>query len=99
MNVDAPWTDDLQAWLRQFWEVNKQCRAPFSTDKPRVPVSVGLNEDWVKYEAGVTDHRRFHTDFEYQQAMRRKASEVAERALGIPLGPASHRGSVTHTTS
>ncbi len=97
MTDKAPWTDDLHAWLTHFWEENKLCREAFSTDKPRVPVSVGLNEDWVKYEAGVTDHRRFHTDFEYQQEMRRKASAVAERELGITLGPGINLGSVTNT--
>ena len=89
---------DLQVWLERFWQENKLCYEPFSTDKPRVPVSVGLNEDWVKHEAGVTDHRRFHTDFEYQQACRRKASEVAQRELGITLGPAVNIGSVTNTS-
>jgi len=98
MHSKASSTDDLQVWLQRFWEENELCREAFSTDKPRVPVSVGLNEDWVKHEAGVTDHRRFHTDFEYQQAMRQKASKVAERELGITLGPAIDLGSVTNTS-
>jgi len=89
---------DLREWLERFWEENALCFEPFSTEKPRVPVSFGLNEDWVKYEAGVTDHRKFHTDFEYQQAMRRKASEIAERELGMRLGPAINLGSVTNTS-
>lgn len=89
---------DRQAWLEHFWAENALCREPFSTDKPRVPVSVGLNEDWVKHEAGVTDHRRFHTDYAYQQAVRQQASEVAQRELGITLGPAINLGSVTNTS-
>lgn len=92
------WTDDLEGWLKNFWEENSRCQDRFSTDKPRVPVSVGLNEDWVKHEAGVTDHRRFHTDFEYQQAMRQKAAVVAKRELGITVGPAINLGSVTNTS-
>lgn len=88
---------DLQLWLDRFWAENALCQKRFSTDKPRVPVSIGLNEDWVKHEAGVTDHRRFHTDFAYQQAMRAKAGEVALRELGVHLGPAVNLGSVTNT--
>ena len=88
----------LDEWLRRFWAENEQCWEPFTTDKPRVPVSVGLNEDWVKHEAAVTDHRLFHTDFDYQQEMRRRASVVAQRELGITLGPAINLGSVTNTS-
>lgn len=98
MDLQVPWKDDLAGWLQRFWAENKKCWEPFNTDKPRVPVSVGLNEDWVKYEAGVTDHRRFHTDFVYQQTMRAKAGEVAQRELGITLGPAINLGSVTNTS-
>ena len=94
----VPWRNDLAGWLERFWDENSKCWEPFSTDKPRVPVSVGLNEDWVKFEAGVTDHRRFHTDFEYQQAMRARAAEVAKRELGVTLGPAINLGSVTNTS-
>ncbi|MHB0878170.1 MAG: uroporphyrinogen decarboxylase family protein [Anaerolineae bacterium] len=88
---------DRQAWLDHFWAENARCRESHGTDKPHIAVSVGLNEDWVKYEAGVTDHRRFHTDFAYQQEMRRKAGEIAQRELGIKLGPAVNLGSVTNT--
>jgi len=85
-------------WVKEFWAENDRCFAPFSTDKPRVPVSLHLGEDWIKWRMGIKNHRRFHLDFDYQQEVRLACGEISERELGIPIGPGINLGSVLYSS-
>jgi len=81
--------------LKAFWEENRRCSDRFTTDKPRLALSLGIGEDVIKSVAGVTNHPRFYKDYAYQQRVRAQAGEIIERETGIAIGPAINAGSVT----
>lgn len=84
--------------VHAFWEENRLCSAEFTTRKPRLRLSMGIGEDLIKSIAGVTDHRRFYNDFDYQQAVRAQVSAILDRELGFTIGPAANVGSVTYSS-
>jgi len=79
--------------VRAFWRENARCFAPFSTDKPRVPVVFHLGEDWIKSTKQVYPHDRYYLDHDYQQEVRLACGEIARARLGREIGPGIDLGS------
>ncbi len=69
----------------QFWETNTKCYKPFSVNKPRVPFTLVLVEDWIKGEMGVKNNFKYYTDIHYQQSIRKKCSIKTAEYLGLPV--------------
>ncbi len=63
-----------------FWKVNAKCMG-LGKDIPRVPVSLFLNGDWI-CEFLKLDCQLWYGNYEFQQSMRDKCSEMTERELG-----------------
>ena len=70
---------------RQFWKTNRECYKPFSVNKPSVPLTIVLVEDWIKGEMGVKDNFRYYTDIGYQQSVRKECSIKTVESLGLPI--------------
>ncbi len=83
---------------KRFWEENRLCSAEFTTNKPRLRLSMGIGEDLIKSIAGVTDHPRFYNNFEYQQKTRLEVSKVLEKEVGLTINPAINAGSVIYSS-
>jgi uroporphyrinogen decarboxylase len=84
--------------VKAFWEENRRCSTEFTTNKPRLRLDVGIGEDLVKSLAGIQDHPRFYTDFDYQQETRFRVSDILEKEIGLSIGPALNVGSVTYSS-
>lgn len=68
---------DVQA----FWRENSQCMAPFSTAKPRVPLTYWLDDHFMH---GITDvvTARYFQDFAYRLDVHRECNRRLLPALG-----------------
>ncbi len=88
----------MQVDVKAFWEENRRCSRRYTTDKPRLALSLSIGEDLIKSVAGVTDHPRFYNDYAYQQQVRAQAGALIERETGIPVGPAINAGSVIYAS-
>lgn len=82
----------------EFWRENRVCYKPFSTDKPRAPLHIGVGEDLIKSLAGVSDHRRFYLDYKYQMECHQRAGEILHEELGMSLQPRICQGSVVNAS-
>jgi len=46
--------------LERFWQENDVCRnKPFSTDKPRAPIEVSVDDHWLLHEMGLPSTVRY----------------------------------------
>lgn len=70
--------------LQQFWEENRASSGkPFSTDKPRIPVSLPVDDHWVIEEMGVPSTVRFYQDAGYRAQVNRECNDRCEPMIGI----------------
>jgi len=72
--------------MEAFWEENRLCFKFPSTDKPRVPVSIGFGGDWI-CEFLKIPMDKYHSDYVVQQNARLRAGEITKREVGLGIGP------------
>lgn len=68
--------------VREFWRENEICLEPFSTNKPRVPISFWLDDHFLLEEMSLPSTVRYYTDFKYRQEMNRLCNDKVEKELG-----------------
>lgn len=67
---------------KAFWEENELCFKPFSTDKPRVPLLLPLDDHFLIEEMGVESTIRYYQDKSYQLELSRQCNDRIEPILG-----------------
>jgi uroporphyrinogen decarboxylase len=77
--------DDLD--VRAFWEENERCMAPFSTDKPRVPLTFWLDDHFILQEMALPSTVRYFEDLAYRLEVNRACNERLEAVLGRRFYP------------
>lgn len=74
---------EYQLDLTKFWEENRESlKKPFSTDKPRVPVSLSMDDHWLFGEMKVLSTVRYYTDFDYREEIHKQCNDRIEAELG-----------------
>jgi uroporphyrinogen decarboxylase len=73
--------------VRAFWQENERCMAPFTTDKPRMPLTFWLDDHFVLQEMALPSTVRYFTDLEYRLEINRACNERLEAALGKHFYP------------
>ena len=68
--------------VHAFWQENAQCLAPFSTDKPRVPLAMMLDLHFILGEMGIPSTVRYLKDLEYRMAVDRACNERLLAQIG-----------------
>ncbi len=68
--------------VKKFWEVNAQCFKPFSTDKPRVPISFWLDDHFVLEYMNLPSTIRYYNDPDYRNEINKKFNDEIEPILG-----------------
>jgi len=79
---------DIDLDLERWWRENRESEGkPFSTQKPRVPCHIPLDDHWLIEEMRVESTVRFFSDPDYRVAMHKACNDRCEPALGIrPFG-------------
>jgi uroporphyrinogen decarboxylase len=74
----------IQLEPKAFWAENDLCRGkPFHTDKPRVPLSLPVDDHWLIQEMGVPSTLRYYRDAEYRVTVNRQCNDRCEQAIGL----------------
>lgn len=68
--------------VKSFWAENKKCFEPFSTNKPRIPISFGLDDHFLLEELSLPSTIGYYNDFKYRQEMNIALNDKVERVLG-----------------
>ena len=67
-----------------FWAENAECLAkPFRTDKPRAPLTLGLDDHWLLDEIRVPSTVRYYRDAEYRAEINRQGNERCQKEIGF----------------
>ena len=70
--------------LKQFWEENAaSVGKPFSTDKPRVPIEISIDDHWLLQEMEVPSTVQYFSDAEYRAGVNRACNDRCEETIGI----------------
>ena len=74
---------ELSAGLdtKRFWEENARCNG-FTTDKPRCPLSLPVDDHWLIEFLAVPSTLRFYRDKDYRDSLHREANQVTLEHLG-----------------
>ncbi len=74
--------------LARFWAENEASLArPFSTDKPRVPVVVSVDDHWLIQEMRLPSTVRYYQDVAYREEAHRACNRRTLAALGRAFFP------------
>jgi len=68
--------------VRAFWDENDQCLAPFSTAKPRIPISYWLDDHFLLEEMRLPSTIRYYNDYAYRMQVNRRCNDILEPAIG-----------------
>lgn len=70
--------------LDRFWRENAACLGrDFSTDKPRAPLLLPLDDHWLLDEMKVPSTVRFYRDVDYRLELHRQCNDRCQREIGI----------------
>jgi len=67
---------------KTFWKENEVCFKPFSTDKPRVPVSLPIDDHFLIEEMGITSTLKYYKDKAYQLELNKQCNDKLETVIG-----------------
>jgi len=97
-SVDDVTCLEIDLDLEHWWRENRASEGkPFSTDKPRVPCHIPLDDHWLIEEMRVESTVKLFSDPAYRMAMHKACNDRCEPALGIrpfgerPGGPGPRR--------
>ena len=68
--------------VKEFWKENELCFKPFSTDKPRVPISYWLDDHFLLEEMALPSTVRYYTDHKYRLEINKQCNDRVEKVLG-----------------
>ncbi|MFW6269637.1 MAG: uroporphyrinogen decarboxylase family protein [Bacillota bacterium] len=68
--------------VNNFWEVNKKCFEPFTTDKPRVPLTFWLDDHFIFEEMGIESTLKYYNNYDYQLKMNKLCNQKTKKILG-----------------
>lgn len=68
--------------VKAFWKENEACLRPFSTDKPRVPLSFWLDDHFILEEMSLPSTVRYFSDFAYRREINKLCNDKVEKVLG-----------------
>ncbi len=74
---------DYELDYKAFWEENKKCFQPFTTDKPRVPVRLPFDDHFLLEEMNIRTTAQYYKDRDYRLKMNRLCNNRMEKAIGI----------------
>lgn len=74
---------DYRLDYQKFWEENKACFEPFTTNKPRVPVKLPFDDHFLLEDMQVESTLRYFKDREYRLEMNRLCNDKMEKAIGM----------------
>lgn len=67
-----------------FWVENAKCLdMPFSTQKPRAPLTLGLDDHWLLDEIRVPSTVRYYRDAEYRAEINRQGNQRCQQEIGF----------------
>lgn len=70
--------------VERFWEENRLCEGkPFRTDKPRAPLTLGLDDHWLLDNLGIASTRRYYLDAEYRAEVNRSGNARCNTEIGL----------------
>ncbi|MEN6312812.1 MAG: uroporphyrinogen decarboxylase family protein [Clostridiaceae bacterium] len=67
--------------IKEFWRENETCLEPFSTNKPRVPISFWLDDHFLLEEMSLPSTVRYFSDFDYRREMNNLCNDKVEKVL------------------
>jgi len=67
--------------IKEFWRENETCFEPFSTNKPRVPISFWLDDHFLLEEMSLPSTVRYFSDFDYRREMNKLCNDKVEKVL------------------
>lgn len=73
--------------VKAFWEENSKCMAPFTTDKPRVPIHYWLDDHFLIEEMNLPSTLRYYNDLDYQIQVHKECNDKIEKVLGRRFYP------------
>ena len=74
--------------LDAFWNENAASSGkPFSTDKPRCPVALPVDDHWLLEEMQVPSTVRYYRDAEYRAQVNKACNDRLEEAIGVRRFP------------
>jgi uroporphyrinogen decarboxylase len=73
--------------VHAFWQENAKCLEPFTTDKPRVPLTLMLDDHFILGEMALPSTVRYFEDLEYRLQIRRSCNDRLEAQLGKRFYP------------
>jgi uroporphyrinogen decarboxylase len=76
-------TRDLD--VAAFWAEDKLCQAMHTTQKPRCPISLGVDDHWLFEFLGVTTTNRYYHDKAYRDSLHRESNALTRQHLGKPF--------------
>lgn len=76
--------------LDRFWAENAASLGKdFSTDKPRAPISLPVDDHWLLVEMEAPSTVRYYEDIDYRLELNRQCNDRCQRELGIRPFPES----------
>jgi uroporphyrinogen decarboxylase len=78
---------DYDLDVHAFWRENAQCMAPFSTDKPRVPLTLMLDLHFILGVTQIPSTVRYFEDLEYRLEVNKACNRCLEATLGKKFYP------------
>ncbi len=73
--------------VRAFWQENERCFAPFSTDKPRTPLTFWLDDHFMHGVVELPSTARYYQDLVYRLEVHRECNRRLRPALGKDFYP------------
>jgi len=72
----------------RFWKENALCLArPFSTDKPRAALTLGIDDHWLFGELAPVSTLRYYSDPAYRFDLCKRCNDRLEKGIGLrPFG-------------
>ena len=72
---------------KAFWQENKACFQPFSTDKPRVAACFMFEDHFLLNLLAIENTNQYYDDMPYRLACHVRANDILEEALGARFYP------------
>ncbi len=82
---------DYDLDVEEFWQENEKCFQPFSTDKPRVPLSFWLDDHYLFEAVEISSTIKYYKDQEYRMKIHKKMNKITDRELGRTFYPEKER--------
>ena len=73
--------------VKSFWQENEKCYAPFSTDKPRVPLTLIFDDHFLLHLLPMESTLRYYSDPSYTIDVNCRANDILEREIGLRYYP------------